>query len=246
MLIFARISGIFATAPVFSGKNINVYVKAGLCLLLSYILLPLLYSPSIPIPDSLLPYIFVLTGEFLFGVIFGYISQLVFYAMQMAGFLLDTEIGFGVINIIDPSIGQQVPLLGNFLYLLGLIFFLVTNGHHIFLSALFYSFKVIPLTGVVFHISFADFMVNMVAGLFVTGFKIAVPVISALILADVAMGILARTMPQMNIFIVGMPAKILIGLFVFSLSIPFYVSFLEVAFDGMYKNLYLLMPYFQR
>jgi flagellar biosynthetic protein FliR len=187
----------------------------------------------------------VVSGEFLLGLIFGFVSQLILYAVQMAGHLLDMQIGFGIVNVFDPQFGQQIPLIGNFKYIMALLLFLVTNGHHMLITALFASFKLIPVTGVVFHASLAEFIVDLVSGIFTIAFKISLPVLVAILLTDVALGILARTMPQMNIFIVGVPGKILVGIFTLSLAFPFYIAFLEVGFNGMYQSIYHLLANFQ-
>ena len=246
MIIFVRISGIFIAAPVFGSRNFPVYAKAGLSLLLSFMMFPLLYSAAITIPSQLLTYGFILLGELLIGIIIGYVSSFVFSAVQMAGQLLDMQIGFGVVNVIDPQFGQQVPLVGNFKYILALLVFLATNGHHILLGALFASFTIIPVTTGGFSAAITGIVVDMVFGIFVTALKISLPVFVALVLTDIALGILARTMPQMNIFIVGIPGKIFIGLFVLTLAMPFYIAFLEVGFNDMYKDIYRLLGSFSR
>lgn len=245
LLVFVRISGIFTAAPIFGSRNFPLYAKAGFALLLAYILHPLIYSAKVTIPDQLLSYMFVLAGELLIGLLIGFASTFVFSAVQMAGQLLDMQIGFGIVNVIDPQFGQQVPLVGNFKYMLAILVFLISNGHHIFLSALFASFKMIPVTGVVFHTSLVDILVDMVFTIFITALKISLPVLVALLLTDIALGILARMMPQMNIFIVGVPGKIFIGLFVLTLAIPFYLAFLEVVFNALFRDIYRLLGTFQ-
>lgn len=244
LLIFTRVSGIFSAAPVFGSRNVPQYVKAGTALAISYILYPLIFQSTVVIPESFFPYIVIVVSEFLLGLILGWVSSLVFSAVQMTGQLLDMQVGFGIVNIIDPMSGQQVPLIGNFKYILALLIFLSTNSHHILLSALFTSFKLIPVTGVVFNISLSQIMIDIVGGLFIIALKISLPVLASLLLTDVALGILARTMPQMNIFIVGVPGKIIIGLFVLSLALPFYIYFLEVVFNGMYNDIYRVMSTF--
>ncbi len=244
LLIFVRITGIFIMAPVFGSKNVNKYIKAGLALIITYILFPLTFNSAVIIPEHFLPYLFIVLGELIVGLIIGFVSSLVFSAIQMSGQLLDMQIGFGVINIIDPQSGGQVPLIGNFKYILALIIFLATNGHHVLLSALFASFKLIPVTGVIVHTTLTEFIVNMVSGTFVIALKISMPILITIIITDIALGILARTMPQMNIFVVGVPGKILVGLFVLSLALPFYIIFLEMAFNGMYKDIFQLLSLF--
>ena len=244
LLIFARLSGIFSTAPIFGARNVPVMVKAGLSLLISYILLPLLIQPSIILPEALLPYVALVVGEFLIGLIMGFACSFIFHGIQMAGALLDTQIGFGIVNVLDPQFGQQVPLVGNFKYILAILVFLASNSHHLFLSAMFYSFRKIPVTQGLFRPDMADIAVDMVLAIFIIALKISLPILVALVLTDVALGILARTMPQMNIFVVGVPGKILVGIFVLSLALPFYIVFLEVVFNDIFHNMYRLLESF--
>ncbi|MGI6093460.1 MAG: flagellar type III secretion system protein FliR [Veillonellaceae bacterium] len=241
LLVFTRITGIFSMAPIFGSRNVSVTVKAGLALALTFILFPLVFNETTTIPDGFIGYLFLVASEFLIGLIIGFAASLVFSAIQMAGQLLDMQIGFGIVNVLDPQSGQQLPLVGNFKYILALLVFLATNSHHMLLAALFSSFKLIPVTGFIYHSEITEVMVNMVGGMFIIAIKICFPVLLSLLLMDVALGILARTMPQMNIFIVGVPGKIIVGLFVLSMALPFYIMFLEVAFSGMYKDIYRLL-----
>lgn len=241
LLIFARITGIFSTAPIFGSRNVPVIIKAGLSLVLTCILFPLVFNERVTLPDSLLGYFFIVAGELLIGLIIGFAASLVFSAVQMAGQILDMQIGFGIVNVLDPQSGQQLPLIGNFKYILALLVFLATNSHHMLLAALFSSFKLIPVTGLMFQANVAEVIVDMVGGIFVIAMKISFPILLSILLTDVALGILARTMPQMNIFVVGVPIKIIVGLFVLTLALPFYIMFLEVVFSGMYKDIYRLL-----
>lgn len=242
LLIFARITGIFSVAPFLGSRNIPVYAKAGLSLLISYILFPAVFSTRVALPESVPAYALLVAGEFLLGLIFGFVSSLIMQAVQMAGHILDVQIGFGIVNVFDPQFGQQIPLLGNFKYILALMVFLATNGHHVLLSALVTSFKLVPVTGLVLPAGpLAGFMVDLVSGAFTVAFKISIPVLASLILADVAFGILSRTMPQMNIFVVGIPAKLIIGIFTLMVALPFYIAMLEVGFNGMYQDVYRLL-----
>ena len=244
LLIFVRISGIFMLAPIFGSRNITGRIKAGLALIITYIIFPLIFNVNTVIPDYFLSYFFLVMGELVIGLILGFVSSLIFSAIQMAGQLLDMQIGFGIINMLDPLSGQQLPLIGNFKYILALIVFLSMNGHHVLLAALFSSFKLIPVTGMVINVAIADFMIEMVGNMFVLALKVSMPIIVSLLLTDMALGILARTMPQMNIFVVGVPGKIIIGIFVLSMALPFYIFFLELAFDGMYKNVFRILSFF--
>lgn len=244
LLIFVRITGIFMMMPIFGSRNVAGRIKACLALIITYIIFPLVFNHTTVIPEHFLPYLFIVAGELVVGLILGFVSSLMFSAIQMAGQLLDMQIGFGIINMIDPLSGQQAPLIGNFKYILALVTFLAVNGHHVLLSALFSSFKLIPVTGMVVQAGLSGFIVDMINGMFVFALKITLPILVALLLTDMSLGILARTMPQMNIFVVGVPGKIIIGIFVLSIALPFYIYFLEMAFDGMYKNIFRLLSFF--
>ena len=150
---------------------------------------------------------------------------------------MDMQVGFAMVNVMDPTSGQQIPLIGSFLYNLAIIVFLVVNGHHMLIAALFESFRNVPLLGVSPAPTLAGFGVNLVNGVFVTGMKLAMPVTFSILLTNVGLGILARTMPQLNIFVVGLPLQIVIGMFVLSILMPFYVLFLDVLFNETYAQI---------
>jgi len=238
LLVLTRVSGIFLLAPFFGSLNIPVYIRAGTAFAIAMVLFPVIDQQGIPqIPQSVVGYMLAVIVELIVGWLIGFVAYVTFAAIHMAGKLLDMQVGFAVVNVVDPTSGQQIPLLGSFLYNLGIIIFLVTNGHHMVISGLFESFQMIPVLGATFDLSISDLMVDMTGGIFVTGMKIALPVLFAILLTDVGLGVLARTMPQMNIFVVGIPAKIVIGLFVLSIALPFYILFLDVMFNEMYGNI---------
>jgi len=238
LLVLTRVSGIFLLAPFFGSINIPVYIRAGTAFAIAMVLFPVIDQQGIPqIPQSVVGYMLAVIVELIVGWLIGFVAYITFAAIHMAGKLLDMQVGFAVVNVVDPTSGQQIPLLGSFLYNLGIIIFLVTNGHHMVISGLFESFQMIPVLGATFDLSISDLMVDMTGGIFVTGMKIALPVLFAILLTDVGLGVLARTMPQMNIFVVGIPAKIVIGLFVLSIALPFYILFLDVMFNEMYGNI---------
>jgi flagellar biosynthetic protein FliR len=178
-----------------------------------------------------------LISEFLIGVIIGYVAQLFFSAIQLAGQSIDMQMGFGMVNIMDPQSGLQVPLMGTFYNLLAIFVFFLINGHHYMLEALFYSYKVIPIG--VFNLkgSFFSLLIDLTGDLFIIAFKLAAPMVGALFIADFVMGIISRTVPQMNVFLVGMPAKILFGFLILLLIVPFYVYLLSSLFERSFKDI---------
>lgn len=247
LIVFSRVSGIFSMAPVYGSRNLPTHVKIGLGFFITLILFPVITSKTqIAIPQELLPYIALVIMEFLVGLIIGYISFLIFAAIQMAGSLLDTQVGFGIVSVLDPQSGTQMPLLGTFKYVLAILLFLGTNGHHVILAALSESFRRVPVGTAVVQDGFYAYIIKVFSTSFAFAFKIALPVLVTLFLVDVAFGIMARTVPQMNVFMVGMPAKIIVGLFILALALPVYITVVQVGFTGMYSELYRLMDLLHR
>lgn len=238
LLLMTRISGIFIIAPFFGSQNIPVYFRAGIAFAITLVIFPVVdQKQTMEVPITIIGYSMAVLSELFVGWLIGFVAYITLAAVNMAGIIMDMQVGFSVVSVMDPTSGQQNPLIGSFLYYLTLIIFVVTNGHHVLLAALVRSVDAIPLLGMNFNTALADLMVDFTAGIFVTGVKIALPITFAILLNNVALGILARTMPQMNIFVVGIPLQIVIGTFVLAIVIPFYILFLDVLFNEMYGNI---------
>lgn len=243
LIVFSRVSGIFSMAPFFGSKNIPAYVKIGCALFVAIILTPVIIAryPAFIAPQTFLPLVGLIIVEFSIGLLIGFVSYLIFAAIQMAGGLVDAQAGFSIVSVLDPQSGTQVPLLGTFKYMLAMLLFLAINGHHVILAALSESFQRMPIGTGIDQQAVLSQVVNMFTVSFAFGFKIAMPVLVALFLLDVAFGIMARTVPQMNVFMVGMPAKILVALFVMALALPVFLMVVQIGFTGMYADVYLLL-----
>lgn len=246
LLLLTRVSGIFMLAPFFGSLNIPVYMRAGTALAISVVLFPVVDQTAlIKAPATVLVYALAVLTELFVGWLIGFVAYISFSAIHMAGKIMDMQVGFSIVNVMDPTSGQQIPLIGSFLYNLGLIIFLVTNGHHMIIAALFESFRVVPLLGMTANPDLTMLIANFTGGIFSTGMKIAMPVTFAILLTNVALGVLARTMPQLNIFVVGVPMQIIVGVFVLSILVPFYIIFLDVLFNEMYGNISLALKLIQ-
>ena len=238
LLLLTRVGGIFMLSPFFGSLNIPVYFRAATSFAFALVLFPVVDNfQGITAPDTLLGYIGAVLAELFVGWLIGLVAYISFAAITFAGKVMDMQAGFAVVNVMDPTSGQQMPLIGSFLYNLGIIVFVVTNGHHMIISALFESFKLVPLLGAELNLSLPLIIARFTTGIFFTGMKIAMPVTFAILLTNVGLGILARTMPQLNIFVVGIPMHLGIGIFILSMVLPFYVLFLDVLFNEMYGNI---------
>ncbi|MGN0940106.1 MAG: flagellar biosynthetic protein FliR [Selenomonadaceae bacterium] len=242
LLVITRCTGIFMMSPFFGSLNIPVYVRVGTALAFSVVVFPVVDAGIvIEAPPTVLAYAAVVLKELFVGWIIGFVAYISFSAVNMAGKVMDMQVGFSIVNVMDPTSGQQIPLIGSFLYNLGLIVFLVTNGHHMIIAALVGSFESVPLLALSPDVEIAEIIARFTTGIFSTGMQIALPVTFAIFMTNVGLGILARTMPQLNIFVVGIPLQIMIGLFVLGIVLPFYVIFLDVLFNGMYGNISIIL-----
>ena len=240
LLMLTHISGIFLISPFFGSMNIPMFFRVGIALAMSVVLFPVVDGLGTPeTPPSIIMFGAAVLGELFIGWLIGFVAYISFAAITMAGKVMDMQVGFAVVNVVDPTSGQQIPLIGSFLYNLAVIILLVTNGHHMLIAALVESFRAVPLAGLEANISLALIIANFTGTIFLTGMKIAMPITFAILLTNVGLGILSRTMPQMNIFVVGIPMQLMIGLFVLSMIMPFYVLFLDVLFNEMYGNISL-------
>ncbi len=237
LLILIRMAGLFLMSPVFGRQNLPVYSKLGLSLFLSYmVFINRFFTIGMEI-NSFYGFGLLIFREVLIGYVMGFVTTLIFSAIWTAGQLIDTQIGFGIVNVIDPNSSIQVPLMGNFKNIIALLAFFTMDGHHTLVKLIFSSYDIIPLGEAIRIESVTTMIVRFFVNSFVLALKIAVPIIAITFLSEVAFGILIRTVPQMNIFIIGIPVKIFIGLIAILVFIPIYISSLNGIFDGMFRNI---------
>ena len=152
--------------------------------------------------------------------------------------------GFGMARILDPSTRVNVTIIAQYNTVIATLIFLLIRGHHHILMGIAKSFSTIPLAvweGVISSHTFIVHLNTVFAGIFATAFRIAIPVMGAAFLAKIAMAIISRTMPQMNVFIVGFPLQISVGLIAMALSLPFFVELLHPLFTSMRENIWVVI-----
>lgn len=231
-----------SVAPFWSSRIIPMQVKIYFSILTSAVLLPLVWeqTPTLMLGPS--PYILMVIQETVFGLILGIAGVLLFNAIHVAGQIIDTQMGFGMVNVLDPQSGTQIPMMGNFYYLIALLLFLISDGHHYLLQALMGSFNLLP-PGTM--ISFPIHVWQDLAGLFtkilVFALQIALPVAGVLFLSDLALGIIARTVPQMNVFVLGIPIKIIVGVTTIIVVLPLYAVSLRFLFRQIFDTVDLMI-----
>jgi flagellar biosynthetic protein FliR len=217
--------------PIFSGDNVPVMFKAGLALAVALALAPVVDLAAMPAMDGWMPLTLGVASEVLLGLGVGLAIRLILAGIQMAGQVAGFQMGLAIANIMDPATSMQTPILAQAFNLFAMLIFLVINAHHWFLRALVESFTLIPPFQFRLSSSFIGYLVALAGDMFVIALKIGAPIIVVLLLASVSFGLMARTVPQMNIFIVAMPLKIVVGLLFIVFSLPYLQPYLRKLFE---------------
>lgn len=241
LLILTRISSFFATVPLFSYRNIPSTHKIGLSVFIAFLLFIATDQPSVSIDGF---YFLLVIKEALVGLIIGLVAFIILAAIQIAGSFIDFQMGFAIANVMDPQTGLQSPITGQYLYTIAIMLLLAVNGHHLLLDGIFYSYQYIPLSDSFIPFGSSEiiyFVIDLFNAMFVIAFQMAIPVVGCLFLVDVALGIVARTVPQLNVFVVGLPLKILVGFIVLILVIPVFIMLFQQLFEQMLYGMRGLM-----
>ena len=240
-LIFLRVGAILMTIPVFDSKSIPLLFKLAMALATSIILFPLLKLSPVSVSTNFFAFSVSVAGEILIGFAIGFAVKLIFAGIQLAGQLAGYQMGMALANVMDPASSQQVPLLAQFNYLIALLIFIAINAHYWFIKALTQSYRLVPPLEVHFSHSLMDQLIQLAGNMFVVAIQVGAPVIAAMLLTSVAFGLVARTVPQMNVFIVAMPLKIGVGLLFVGFGLPYFSAFLRKIFSGLGQNIIFIL-----
>ncbi|KEZ54264.1 MULTISPECIES: flagellar biosynthetic protein FliR [Metabacillus] len=244
LLIFARMSAFFVTMPLFSYRTIPQQHKIGFSFFLSVIVFSSVQPEPVEIGGE---FVLLVLKEVIIGLMIGFSAYLMLAAVQIAGSLIDFQTGFAIANIIDPQTGSQSPLIGQFLNVLALLFMLSINAHHLLLDGVFYSYQFIPLRGELFPLgdgSAALLITKAFSAMFLIAFQMSFPVAASLFLVDLALGITARTVPQLNIFVVGLPLKIGVSFVMLILVMGSIFMLIQHVMEMMIETMRNLMQLF--
>lgn len=232
LLVLARLSAALVAIPLFGARGVPAPAKIGLAALLSLIVLPLQSEPLTAPPTDLLPFASLIGSEVLVGLAIGVAISLVFSGLEMAATLVGVQIGFGLQGVIDPFTGSQSSVLNQFYRMVVTLIFFAVNGHYLVITGLLQTFEVVPPGTADLTLIAGDRVVPFFTALFVVAIRIALPVMGALMLTDLAMGLVARTVPQMNVLVVGFPLKVGVGLFALAISMPLTVALMASVFGS--------------
>jgi len=243
-LVLVRMTGLFILAPLFGHASIPAQAKAGLAFACTLIVYPMASQAPFEVPADVYGLTSFIARELVVGAVIGFVALLVFAAAQYAGEMIDTQIGFSLANIVDPLFGQQVSLLGQLHYLLAMMIYLAVDGHHYLVGALMRSYSVIPMGQAGLSPELFSLVLSRFSDLFVMALRMALPPVACLLITEMALGVLAKSVPQMNVLMVGFSAKIAVGLAVVGLAIPGFVAYSASVVAGLRKVIAGLMKAF--
>ena len=227
-LAWFRITGLMFIAPIFGSDTVPPRLKILLSLVFAMIFFSFIPREGVTVEPNFLLYIVWVLLELGVGMILGFAATLIFSAVQFGGQLIDQEMGLAMANVIDPISNAQISIVGQFKVFLATIVYLLIDGHHFLLSAISQSFTLIPLLGLqygeplVMHLS--DTMIREV---FEIAIKVAAPSLVTLSLITIAMAFMARTVPEMNIFIVGFALRLLVGFLILTIGVSSFIYAFE-------------------
>ncbi|MFH1022430.1 MAG: flagellar biosynthetic protein FliR [Planctomycetota bacterium] len=234
LLVVFRLSGLMIFAPVWGSRNILDQWKIAFALVVASLVAPLVPSPP-SLPRDLLPLGLLAVKELGVGLVLGYAASLLFTGVQLAGQMASQQMGQGLANIMDPFTETESSVIGEFQFFLAVVIFLAINGHHMLLRAVTGSFDRIPLGGMVLNVTATREIVRLFGDVFVIAIRISAPVVVALFVTTVALGFVARTVPQVNILVIGFPVQIVVGFVVLGVSTAYLAEPLVDMFRDQFR-----------
>jgi len=243
ILVFARVSAIVAFAPIFGAKSVPTAIKAMIAFSLSLVFTGILSPLNATVETTSAGLLVQLMAEATIGVAIGFAASMIFEIIIFAGYIMDYMIGFGFINIVDPQSGSSISIFAFFYSFLGLILFLLVDGHHILIEIMVRSYELIPVFGGSLNAVSLSYISRMAGGIFYIGFQLAAPVFVIMFLVDFTLGMIGKAVPQFQILVVGFPIKISIGLVCIGLAMKPIAGFILGMIAGYREMLLWLFKY---
>lgn len=232
-LVLLRMIAFVVAMPLFGTSNVPTTVKVLLPLVLSFVLFPTLIvgvTDKLPIDGMIVAYAF---REVFVGLFLGFFCRLFFFAISVAGEIVGISSGLASAQIFNPAMGTQTNVLEQFQTLLATLLFLALNAHHVFFEGLIRSFQVLPIGQLAFNAAAAESLLRLSQTVLVLGLQIAAPIVMSIFLANIAMGIIGKAVPQMNVLMTSLQVTILVTLLMLIITIPLTLAYMGNVLDRM-------------
>lgn len=237
ILILLRNTAFVVTSPILGTSSVPSPVKVLFSLLLSILIYPLAQVQSF---DSLVigeQIIFLSIRELMIGLFLGSLARMFFHAVSVSGEIIAISMGTSAAQLFNPVMGSQSNVIGQFQFLIVTVVFLAIHGHHLFISAMAESFQLVPVG--VLSLNYKSFVafVTSFQDVFILGIKISAPIIVAVFTANVAMGIINRSVPQIDVMVTSLPITLLLGLAILTLTLPMMVGEMDILLQSISDQL---------
>ena len=238
LLVLLRVSTLLFMMPVFSSRTIPATVKAAMSMILAILLTPVVHVSAELFPGSAAGMLLMAASEIFIAMTLSLCLRMVFAGLEIAGQMVGIQMGLSVANVMDPQSGTQSVIVAQFAYMIAILLFLVSGGHHAILRVLLESFQILPPGQLILSKSLYNIIMAMGHEMFILSIKLMAPVMGILLLSQVALGILAKLVPQINMLIVSFNLNVALGLFFFGLTLQFFWPVLGRSLDKAVR----LMP----
>jgi flagellar biosynthetic protein FliR len=237
MLVFARVGSMVMLLPGLGESNIPVRIKLGIALLLALIILPLHRGAYQIDMQSINPLLVMMIHEIVVGIVLGATARVTLSALQVGGSVIAQQMGLGFVTSVDPTQGQQGVLIGNFLTMLGITLLFATDSHYLVIAAVNDSYNIFSPGDLTPSGDIAALATRAFAAAFKIGMQLSAPFLVFGLVFNVGLGVLARLMPQMQVYFVGVPLSILAGFLIFSLVLVAMMGTFLNYFNGVMHDL---------
>ena len=233
VLILIRLASFVFAAPFFNMANVPRKVKAGFALCLTVLVYSLFPDMTVEY-NGMIDYAIIVVEEMIVGILLGAVTSFCVQIIMFAGKIIDMDIGISMAQLYDPTTRMQVGIMGNFYYYMMMLLLIISGMHQYLVAAIVETYKVIPIGGVKFGAGIYTAIISFMSDFFVIGFRIALPVFSAILMLNCVLAILAKVSPQMNMFVVGMQRKGFVGLVLLFLTMQLFAGAADFLFDEMH------------
>ncbi|MFA9381543.1 MAG: flagellar biosynthetic protein FliR [Acetanaerobacterium sp.] len=234
--VLIRISGMILFHPIFSRRNVPAMLKGGLVLALSVIISSTLFGQSVAV-GSMVEFVYIALKEFAIGWIYGFIFQMFMSVILIAGEVMDMQMGLSMSKVFDPSSNIQMALTGSFMNIMFYLIFFISDSHLTMIRMMILSYDVVPVGAGVFNFEIGTYVVGLFSGILTLSLKLALPVMTIEIISEACIGVLMKAIPQINVFVVNIQIKVLVGILVLLILVGPMGSFIQLLIDQSFAQM---------
>ena len=235
VLLLFRVSGLIFASPIFGRVNVPALAKIGLIASLSYLFYAIFPQTAELQYTSLMGFVLLAAMELLLGVALAFVTNIFFSLTAFtAGQLIDMQIGFGIVNVFDVQNNMQAPMMGNVLNIMMLMMFFAVEGHQRLIEMIYLTLDNMPIGALVLAPNIGFTAIEIFIRSFLLGIMMALPILASGLTLEIAFGMLMRAVPQIHMFVVGIPLKVIVGLSIFAATLPVFVGFSTRVFNELF------------